>query len=136
MFQKTRFTEIFNRIWKPKNQDLVVPTQHPQHDQERIYESKDIKFPKRLGKNNGMYLYLQEKVPNKPFKIVIHDPTMVPNLHESGLDIEPGRLSIITVTPQQVMTNQDLGSNSESERDCRFNYEAGTMKLFKEYHQE
>ena len=81
-----------------------------------------------------MYMYLQ--APKlETCKVVIHDPTFVPNLQESGFDIEPGRLSTITVTPQQVITSQDLDSNSESERDCRFHYE-GSLKLFKEYHQD
>ena len=130
MFHQTPFSESFHRVMKPKNDQSMIQTTN----QYNLYKGRNIKFPKKLGKNNGMYMYLQ--APKlETFKVVIHDPTFVPNLQESGFDIEPGRLSTITVTPQQVITSQDLDSNSESERDCRFHYE-GSLKLFKEYHQD
>ena len=58
----------------PNDQSMIHNT-----NQYNLYKGRNIKFPKKLGKNNGMYMYLQ--APKlETFKVVIHDPTFVPNL--------------------------------------------------------
>ena len=106
---------------------------------------QDILFPRNLGQGNDFYMILQDsfgkyndgwKEQNDNFHLAVHSPFFIPTLKESGHEIRPGTFTTITVTPQQFITSKEVSSMSESQRDCRFEFENDQLKLFKKYHQD
>ena len=70
-----------------------------------------------------------------PFKIAIHDPTEIADLRQTGVEIEPGYTSTFLITPSQIVTSSSAKDLTEEQRQCRFDLENGSLKLFKDYSQ-
>lgn len=70
-----------------------------------------------------------------PFKIGIHDPTEIADLRQTGIEIEPGYTSTFLITPSQIVTSLSPKGLMEEQRQCRFDLENGSLRLFKDYSQ-
>ena len=70
-----------------------------------------------------------------PFKVAIHDPMSIGDLRRSGVEVEPGYISTFLITPSQIVTSSSAKGLAEERRQCRFNFESRSLKLFTEYTQ-
>jgi len=68
-----------------------------------------------------------------PPQIAIHDPLMPGDLRSEGFTVEPGYLSIVLITPSQIVTSNAVKGLEIERRKCRFHSENEGMKVFSDY---
>ena len=138
-YKETDYMNNFAEIFKPKGYSSYPIQEEQNTNQFKIYEGKNILNLEKSGAQNGLLFFLQAKwkyggAPTKPFMLSLQDPRFIPSLSETGIEIEQGKFTTISVVQKQIITSNDLEGNSEIERGCRFNFERSS-KVFKEYHQ-
>ncbi len=72
---------------------------------------------------------------NLSIDIALHDPMTIPDLRGSVIEIQPGYMTTVMITPQQIQTSEDALSLNPLVRNCKFKQETEHLKLFKEYSQ-
>ena len=142
MYKELPFTKTFADIMTPKGFESSIDQDKGMdiEDQTLLYQNKNLIFPKNSGKSNEMFLILQAKWKpdlerSEPFHVSVHDPSFVPNMLHGSNEARTGAITTFTVWPQLIETAQDLSANTVEERSCQFNFE-GSLKLFKQYHQD
>ena len=65
----------------------------------------------------------------------VHDPLSLPDLRSSSVEVKPGYISTVLITPSVHMADENTARIGERKRNCRFNFEASKLKLTKIYSQ-
>ncbi len=128
-----------------KYNEIFYRTMHPFFDE----EGPDILFPKENGSPKRLSVMIQ---PNKyaikeadrmiqemllpAFRIVLHDPRKPADLRTSGINVQPGYRTQISVTPSQLETSDDVKQLPIGRRNCKFNDESEGLQIFNEYSKE
>ena len=138
-YKDSDYMNKFAKYFKPKGYSNLPIQKETNKYQTETYKDKNILLPEKSGAQNGLLFFLQAKwqyggASTKPFILSLQDPRFIPSLTETGIEIEQGMFTTISVVQKQIITSNDLEGNSETERGCRFNYE-GSSKVFKEYQQ-
>ena len=75
-----------------------------------------------LNIRNIMPAKYQYSSPNS-FYITLHDPTTIPDLRRTSVEVKAGYITTFFITPSQIVTSESAMSVSENKRDCRFHFE-------------
>ena len=71
--------------------------------------------------------------PIGPFRIGIHDPMSVADLHGKGATVNPGYVSTFIIKPSQIITSQSAKNLPLEKRECLFKNDSVSLFLIRCY---
>ncbi len=113
-----------------------------------VRNDPDVMYPTSSGLEAGLSIKLAlnkyEKVikaspstqgPTPMFKVTVHDPYSPPDPRSEGVEVTPGHISTLLITPSQINTTESVKSLPVQKRKCKFRSENDDMKIFSYYTQ-
>lgn len=70
-----------------------------------------------------------------PFRVSIHDPMSVADLHGKGATVKPGYATTFLITPLQIVTSRNAKNLPFKKRECLFKQDSHKLDLFEGYTQ-
>ncbi len=120
---RTFYTEIREKIARPRRYEnsSYVPL-----NSENYGPASGVEFFVQLP------LFAVPTVENR-MHIAIHDPGEIPDLARQPIEIIPGRVYSIFITPRQIVADEGLRSLPVESRKCLFPDEGSHLRLFRNY---
>lgn len=115
----------------PVEERPSIPAPYPFHIM-RLDDGDSINFILNFVKTDFDWNYECDVPLTKSYKVFLHRPDEIKNAFDRPFEVEIGKKAIVSITPNVVITSNDVRKYSPKMRQCFFNSER-QLKFFKVY---